>query len=236
MPVDFHVLETANAAAYVFPLYVDIGSFHNSTFIRLREQPKHRTNLSFQLIKLLSKVHSNRVPPEPVFYYVYATLYSNVYRDRYTEFLRIDFPRIPFTKDSELFEKIAALGKRLVDLHLLRSDELDPPIAKFEGSDNGIVKTGKNGLHYDPETERVCINKTQYFDGVPPEVWEYQIGGYQVCHKWLKDRKDRRLNLDEIKTYCRIATALSKTIEIQEEIDKLYPAVEKSLLPIQLDK
>ena len=106
--------------------------------------------------------------------------------------------------------------------------------ARFEGSGNGLVRTGKNGLRYDPKTERVYINENQYFEGVTPQVWEYQIGGYQVCHKWLKDRKDRRLNLGEIKTYCRIATALQRTIEIQEEIDKVYPAVEESLFAIEL--
>jgi len=163
-------------------------------------------------------------------------LYTPVYREKYTEFLRSDFPQVPFTKDRKLFEKLAALGKRLVDLHLLRSDELDPPISKFEGSGDGIVKTGKKGLRHDPKTERVYINGTQYFEGVPPEVWEYQIGGYQVCHKWLKDRKDRRLSLDEIKTYCRVVTALLKTIEVQEEIDKLYPVVEENLLVIKLDE
>jgi len=174
--------------------------------------------------------------PEVIFHYIYATLYSNIYRESYSEFLRTDFPRIPFTSDRDLFNDLAALGKRLVDLHLLHSDELDPPIARFEGDGDGIVKTGKNGLRYDPKTERVYINKFQYFKGIPPQVWEYQIGGYQVCHKWLKDRKDRHLSLDEIKTYCRIVTALSKTIEVQEEIDKLYPVVEENLLVIKLDE
>jgi len=122
----------------------------------------------------------------------------------------------------------------LVDLHLLRSSELDPPIARFQGEGDNRVQTGKNGLRYDAEAQRVYINEEQFFEGVPPEVWEYPIGGYQVCHKWLKDRKDRCLSLEEIKTYCRIATALSKTIAIQAEIDTLYPQVEKTLLPIQL--
>ena len=79
---------------------------------------------------------------------------------------------------------------------------------------------------------RVYINKTQYFEGVEPEVWEYQIGGYQVLDKWLKDRKKRILNLDDIKHYCRVVTALSKTIEIQTEIDVLYPQVEKDTIPM----
>jgi len=183
-------------------------------------------------VAALAEAFGNEPPPEEIFHYVYAVLYSPHYRKKYAEFLRMDFPRIPFTENRELFEKLAGLGKRLVDLHLLRSDELDPPIARFEGTGDGIVRTGKNGLRYDPKTERVYINETQYFEGVPPEAWKYQIGGYQVCHKWLKDRKDRRLSLDEIKTYSRIATALQKTIGIQEKIDALYPAIEESLLAI----
>jgi hypothetical protein len=73
----------------------------------------------------------------------------------------------------------------------------------------------------------VHINRNQYFEGITEEVWQYQIGGYQVCHKWLKDRKRRCLSLDDIKHYCKIVTALQKTIEIQKAIDDLYPEVEK---------
>lgn len=214
-----------------FPLYLYTSIDKNQLF-SYHEPTERQPNLNPKLMTTLAKVYGKEQSPEEIFNYIYAILYSPRYRDKYAEFLRTDFPRIPFTKVPELFEKLAALGKRLVDLHLLRSDELDPPTAKFEGEGDGIVKTGKNGLRYDPETERVYINESQYFVGVPPEVWEYQIGGYQVCHKWLKDRKDRRLSLDEIKTYCRIATALQRTIKIQKEIDKLYPAVEESLLAI----
>ncbi|HQM37367.1 MAG TPA: hypothetical protein PLN64_00400, partial [Candidatus Bipolaricaulis anaerobius] len=125
---------------------------------------------------------------------------------------------------------MAELGKRLVELHLLQSPELDPPIARFQDEGDGKVETRKKGLRYDAERERVYINEGQYFEGVPPAVWEYQIGGYQVCQKWLKDRADRQLSLDDIRTYCRLTTALSKTIEIQIEIDGLYQTVERSPL------
>ena len=77
-------------------------------------------------------------------------------------------------------------------------------------------------------TARVYINKGQYFAGIPKEVWEYQVGGYQVCDKWLKDRKERALSLEDIKHYCAIVTALQKTIEVQKEIDKIYPEIEKN--------
>ena len=111
-------------------------------------------------------------------------------------------------------------GKRLVDLHLLKSPEINPPIAKFQGKgDNKVEK-----LRYEPT--RLFINENQYFEGLELAVFEYQIGGYQVCEKWLKDRKDRKLSLDDIKHYCNVVTAIQKTIEIQKIIDSIYPKVE----------
>ena len=82
---------------------------------------------------------------------------------------------------------------------------------------------------YDPDNKRVYINSNQFFDGIENEVWEYQIGGYQVCDKWLKDRKDHKLSLDEIKLYCKIVTAIKKTVTVQREIDTLYPDIEIDL-------
>ena len=136
---------------------------------------------------------------------------------------------MPFTKDFELFQKMGAFGKRLADLHLLESSELDPPVAKFQG-------TGRNSvdkLKYNQKESRVYINSDQYFEGVEKAVWEYQIGGYQVCHKWLKDRKGRILSLEEIKHYCKVVTAIMKTIETQKSIDEIYPEIEKALIAFQ---
>jgi hypothetical protein len=97
----------------------------------------------------------------------------------------MDFPRIPFTKDKSVFAKMTAFGKSVVDLHLLKSKEIDPPVAKFQGKGDNEVER----LRYDEKGKRIYINQGQYFEGIAKEVWEYQIGGYQVCDKWLKDRK-----------------------------------------------
>ncbi len=168
------------------------------------------------------------ITPEQVFYYLYAVLYAPTYREKYADFLRLDFPRIPFTADFALFSDLAALGKRLVDLHLLRSSELDTPLARFEGQgENKVIIVRRDAV-----TERVYINPSQYFAPVPEEVWQYTVGGYQVCEKWLKDRKDRQLSLNEIRAYCRIITALAHTIGIQEEIDGLYLRVEQTPLSL----
>ena len=193
--------------------------------------------------ELDSRFHGNdsqHITPEQIFYYIYAVLYSNIYRTKYAEFLKIDFPRVPFTKDYKLFKKMADYGNRIVDLHLLESSELDPPTARFQGKGNDKVekvryenppsppfaKGGLGGLG------RLYINNDQYFEGISPEVWKYQVGGYQVCNKWLKDRKGRVLLVEEIKHYCKIITALKKTIDIQAKIDSVYPEIEKELIEL----
>lgn len=175
--------------------------------------------------KNVCSTNSMNVTPEEIFYYIYAVLYSNNYRTKYAEFLKIDFPRVPFTKDYKVFSKMGEYGKRLVDLHLLKSPELDPPVTKFQGKGENKVEK----LRYVEKEKRVYINQNQYFEGIAKDVWEYQIGGYQVCDKWLKDRKGRAL--DDIRTYCKIATALQKTLEIQKAIDIIYPETEKETVP-----
>jgi len=120
---------------------------------------------------------------------------------------------------------MSKMGEKLVDMHLLKSKELDSPVARLQGkNDNKIEK-----VKYDEKENRVYFNNLQYFEGVKKEIWEYQIGGYQVCDKWLKDRKEKSLSLEEIKYYCKIVTSLEKTIKIQEDIDEIYPEIEKSL-------
>ncbi|MDA8090646.1 MAG: hypothetical protein M0Z61_10585 [Nitrospiraceae bacterium] len=167
--------------------------------------------------------------PEEIFFYIYAVLYSETYRTKYAEFLKIDFPRVPFTSDYKLFKNMAEYGNRLVDLHLLKSKELDLPIARYsiEGNNRGEKP------RFDEKSGRVYINNEQYFEGISKEVWLYQIGGYQVCDKWLKDRKGRELSLDDIQTYCRIVTAIQKTIEIQKTIDGIYENIENSLITLR---
>ena len=170
--------------------------------------------------------------PEDIFHYTYAILHAPAYREQYAEFLRIDFPRIPFTSDSALFAELAELGGRLVALHLLTSPELDPPTCRFEGDgDAQVARTKAKGFRYDSDGQRQYINQTQYFGPVPSEVYDSRIGGYQVCDKWLKDRKDRRLELDDIRTYCRLVTAIGRTLALQKQMDGLYLKAEKNLLP-----
>ena len=178
------------------------------------------------MVKSLAETYGKELTPEEIFYYIYGTLYTNIYRTKYAEFLKIDFPRVPFTRDYELLINISKYGKQLADLHLMKSSELNNPIAKFQGSGDNRV----NKPEYREKEKRIYINKDQYFEGVEKDVWEYQIGGYQVLNKWLKDRKGRTLSLDDIKYYCKIVTVLKKTIGIQEKIDILYPEIEKEIV------
>jgi predicted helicase len=157
--------------------------------------------------------------PEDVFNYAYAVFHSPTYRTRYAEFLKIDFPRLPLTSDLRLFRALAVKGAELVALHLMESKRLNNFTTTFplKGSDE-VEK-----VQYTDNDRRVWINPKQYFGGVPKNVWEFHIGGYQVCEKWLKDRKGRKLSYEDIQHYQRIVMALNETIRLMREIDELIP-------------
>lgn len=208
---------------YLFPLYIYTDGEKAGLYADL--EPEKKPNISPSFFSTIKNNFNTDFRAEEIIYYIYAILYSNTYREIYFDFLKFDFPRVPFTADSALFQQMAALGKRLVDLHLLRSPELEQPIARFEGKgEDRTIATPK----YDPKTKRVWINATYYFEGITPEVWQYQIGGYQVLDKYLKARKGS--SLEDPRHVLRVATALVKTMEVQKEIDALYPRVEENLI------
>jgi predicted helicase len=163
--------------------------------------------------------------PEDIFHYIYAVFHSPAYRTRYAEFLKIDFPRVPLTSDAGLFRSLCGLGQKLVSLHLLESPEVGQFITRYPIAGDNRVEKGypKYTPPKDNQPGRVNINKTQYFEGVPPEAWEFHIGGYQVLDKWLKDRRGRQLSYDELTHYQQVVVALQKTIELMAEIDNTIP-------------
>ena len=221
--------------AYIFPLYL----YNTSTYapkkeetkssyknLMLFDKPKEKeSNIKTEIIEKLSKAYKKKIAPEEIFYYIYTVLYSNVYRKKYNEFLKIDFPKIPFTDDIKLFNKVSKLGKELADLHLLKSKKLENnKSVKFPAvGDNKAEKR-------EYKNNKIYINDKQYFTGITPEVWNYHIGGYQVLDKWLKDRKEKNLSREEVDHYLKIITALKLTIKFQKEIDELYGGIEKSLI------
>lgn len=175
-------------------------------------------NLTSEFRQAINKSCNKKVSPEEIFNYIYAILYSPTYRKRYEEFLKIDFPRIPLPSDCETFKDLTRLGKELIDLHLLRSSDLDETGIGFPKSGSNTVEK----VSYNEETQRVFINKEQYFEGISKEVWGYRIGAYQVMHKYLKDRKGRKLSLDEINHYMKVAKTIRITIELQRKVDEGY--------------
>jgi hypothetical protein len=153
--------------------------------------------------------------PEAILAYIYAILHAPSYRARYAEFLRRDFPRIPLPKSATQFQRLAALGQELIQLHLLRHPALAQSPVKFPVAGSNTIEKGFP--RYDDG--RVWINKTQYFEGVSEAVWRFAVGGYQVCDKWLKDRRGRTLSNAEVQTYRQIVYALSETLRLMEQID-----------------
>ena len=159
------------------------------------------------------------VGPEDFFNYAYAIFHSPTYRERYAEFLKIDFPRLPLTSDLKLFRALALKGAELVALHLLESPKLDALITEFPiKGDNEVEK-----VQYTDNNQRVWINAKQYFGNVPKNIWEFQIGGYRVCEKWLKDRKGFNLSYENIQDYQKIIVSFTGTIQLMREIDETIP-------------
>jgi predicted helicase len=227
--------------AFVFPLYLYTTPEDTAGTLFATQETTREPNLSPQFIAaVMEKLDLNFIPdgkgdlqttfgPEDIFHYAYAVFHSPTYRERYAEFLKIDFPRLPLTSDRGLFKALAEKGEELVALHLMQAPALDHLITKFDvpGS-NQVERIRYAEPHRDGQEGqvpgRVYINKTQYFEGIEPEVWEFQIGGYQVLNKWLKDRKGRKLSFDDIIHYQKIVVALKETMRLMQEIDALIPS------------
>lgn len=229
-----HVAVSLKTIDYHFPLYLHPSADRFNLFSN-QERTEVKPNLNPKLVEDLTEAHGQVPSVEAIFYYVYAVLYTPAYQRKYAEFLRTGFPHIPFTSDQDLFEEFARNGTRLANLHLLKSSDLDPPVCRFEGKGDSVVAPTKSkGFRYDTDEQRMHINRDQCFAPISTAVHEYRIGGYQVCEKWLKDRKGRRLELDDIRTYCRMVTALNKTLEIQQELDDIYEDVEGNCVSFEI--
>ncbi|MBE2257279.1 MAG: hypothetical protein IAE88_00375 [Rhodobacteraceae bacterium] len=158
--------------------------------------------------------------PTEIVNYIYAVLHSPAYRARYAGALCIEFPKVPAACARVLLDKLTRLGGELVALHLLESPKLAHPITEFMGSPRPIVEK----VSWSRDTVWVDKVQTTGFQGVPENVWNFHIGGYKVCEKWLKDRKGRTLSDDDIAHYQKIVVALSETIRLMAEIDRVIDA------------
>ncbi|MGQ4809960.1 hypothetical protein NKDENANG_03403 [Candidatus Entotheonellaceae bacterium PAL068K] len=225
-----HKSATLYDRSYIFPLYL----YPDDKQQNWTEKQTRKPNLDKTIVQTIAAGLGLRFTPEKeadpktfapidLLDYIYAVLHSPAYRQRYTEFLKIDFPRVPYSTDKKQFRKLVKLGGELRALHLLESPALDTLITGYpETGDNTVTQPAYKLTDTKNRLGRVHINKTQYFEGVPEVAWNFHIGGYQPAQKWLKDRKaPRPLSHDDIIHYQKIIVALAETDRLMQEIDKL---------------
>ncbi len=206
---------------YFYPLYLyPENNTQQNAFETTERVPNLNMEIVNQIATGLGLIFTNEkeettktFAPIDLLDYIYAVLHSPTYREKYKEFLKIDFPRVPAPQDHETFWKLVKLGGELRQIHLLESPLVEKYITGYpEDGDNVVTKpTYKNG--------HVYINDTQYFSNVPEVAWNFYIGGYQPAQKWLKDRKDRVLSTEDLFHYQKIIVALSETDRLMKEID-----------------
>ena len=205
----------------IFPLYVykenmgqeeRIVNFNKELYDKIAKGLNYLPCYDDNLLVDPTSEYNGVLYPQALFDYIYAVLHSPSYRERYKEFLKIDFPRIPYPTDWEKFRDLAEKGEELRQLHLME----DLP------SKTGITFPVAGTLQVDCyrwEQNRVYINSDQYFEGVPESAWNFFIGGYQPAQKWLKDRKGMTLGFEDVKHYQRIIYVLQQTERLMQEID-----------------
>ena len=228
---------------YVFPLYQypEITNQENFDFDQLKNlrKPNLDSNITQKIaenlgLTFITDHEDEQAGKEGTFHpldvldYIYAVLHSPAYRETYKEFLKIDFPRVPYPTDKDTFFKLVKLGGELRQIHLLEHPSVQAQNISYHGNGDNIVtrKMTKTSIGYEPHTSndgkgKVWINDTQYFDDVPLMAWEFHIGGYQPAQKWLKDRQNMTLGYEDITHYQQIVEALINTDRLMKEIDKL---------------
>lgn len=221
---DLHILETGNASAYIFPLYL-YPTTRSKKFLK-KENPNFNEenftskieNFKESFRTFIDELYKEKFSPEDILGYIYAVLFHKIYREKYLDFLKIDFPKIPFTKDKNTFKNLSKLGLKLVNLHLLKNDELDFNVgeALFKDIKNKNFKIQK--IKYNKDVKELFINESLYFNKVSPEIYEFKIGGYAVLDKYLKSHKEEDI---DHKHFTLIIQTLDETLKIQDEISKI---------------
>ena len=220
-PCESCTFESAYANNLSFPLYLYPETNGQQNIGQTAERtPNLNTAIVKEIAEKLGLIFTNEkettkdtFAPIDILDYIYAVLHSPTYRETYKEFLKIDFPRVPYPKDAATFWALVALGGQLRQIHLLESPAVERYITQYPEDGDNVVRK----IRY--EAGRVYINETQFFDNVPPVAWEFYIGGYQPAQKWLKDRKDRELGFEDILHYQKIIVALVETDRLMKEID-----------------
>ena len=220
-PVDANMFR--RGGVNLFPLYLYPETKGQQTIVQTTERIP---NLNSEIVKEITdkisltftnekETTKNTFAPIDILDYIYAVLHSRTYREKYKEFLKTDFPRVPYPKDAATFWQLVKLGGEIRQIHLLESPTVEKYITQYPIDGNNVV--GKTKY----QDGKVFINDTQYFDNVPQIAWEFFIGGYQPAQKWLKDRKERTLEFDDILHYQKIIVALTETDRLMNEINKI---------------
>ncbi|MBT6069001.1 N-6 DNA methylase [Candidatus Peregrinibacteria bacterium] len=194
---------------------LDINGSYFAPLYLYHDDGTRTPNLDKEIWKKIDEI-IGKTEPENILDYIYAVLYSPNYREKYKEFLKIDFPRVPYPKDKKTFSKLIELGRELRELHLLGSLKVNDFSTTYSISGTNMVE--KKYPKYD--NGKVYINDAQYFGNVPEVAWDFYIGGYQPAQKWLKDRRERELSVEDIEHYQKMIVALSETDTIMKEVDK----------------
>jgi predicted helicase len=213
----------------VFPLYLYKETKEPALYSLKERYPNLKAAIVGQIAEALKLTFTsekettpNSLAPIDILDYIYAVLHSPSYREKYKEFLKIDFPRVPYPKDIQAFWQLVQLGGELRQIHLLESPVVEKFTTKYPADGSNVVDKVKFTLNTHNETTgSVYINDQQYFADVPQAAWAFYIGGYQPAQKWLKDRKGRKLEFDDILHYQKIIVALTETGRIMKEIDKV---------------
>jgi len=228
MDINYYGFQT-----YLFPLYLYPGNDGlqlNKGINPLAFETERIPNLDKQIFAEIEKRLGVAIEPIELLDYIYAVLHSPSYRERYKEFLKIDFPRVSFPENAEKFHKLVEFGGKLRRLHLLEDIKIPAGMAEYNISGSNEVEKTTFFRHcascpqspeYNTENGRVYINEKQYFTSIPETAWNFYIGGYQPAQKWLKDRKGRKLNFEDVQHYRTIIVALTETDCLMKNIDKV---------------
>ncbi|EAV9770844.1 DNA methyltransferase [Campylobacter jejuni] len=219
--IDKHLV---GANSYVSPLYL-YPTTRSKKFLE-KENPNFNEenftskieNFKESFRTFIDELYKEKFSPEDILGYIYAVLFHKIYREKHLDFLKIDFPKIPFTKDKNTFKNLSKLGLKLVNLHLLKNDELDFNVgeALFKDIKNKNFKIQK--IKYNKDVKELFINESLYFNKVSPEIYEFKIGGYAVLDKYLKSHKEEDI---DHKHFTLIIQTLDETLKIQDEISKI---------------
>ncbi len=217
-------METGNASAYIFPLYL-YPTTRSKKFLKKENPNFNEENFTSKIENFkenfrifIDGLYKEKFSPENILGYIYAVLFHKFYREKYLDFLKIDFPKIPFVENKKTFKNLSKLGLKLLNLHLLKYDELNSNAgeALFKSIKNKNFKIEK--VKYNKDTKELFVNESLYFNEVSLEIYEFKIDGYAVPDKYLKSRKEEDI---DHKHFTLIIQTLDETLKIQDEISKI---------------